>query len=111
MPLTGAIFEGRCLASPGDAIDAFYSNMAPALTSGTTSYLTVADDSSGIWKLNVYSIDGSGNKTLYSTVNAPTPTFAACDPTEQFTDGVTVGWGIAAIIIVAVCIKMLEKGL
>ncbi|MDO9448876.1 MAG: hypothetical protein Q7J21_00200 [Rugosibacter sp.] len=105
---TGALFGDRCYASQSEAVDAFFSGSAPVLTSGSTSYLTeYTTDNTGIWFLKSWAIDSNGLHTLRYTVLAEYPTFPTCEPTEYFVDGVTIGWGIATAMILALCIKFL----
>ena len=110
MSATGAVLEGRCLASQGDAIDAYYSKSAPVLSAGDPAYMSQFVKESGGWLQKTYSINSSV-KTLISTVAAPVPAFDACDPAESFFDGITVGWGIATALILASCITFIKKGL
>ncbi|MFY9327489.1 MAG: hypothetical protein WAO76_05640 [Georgfuchsia sp.] len=110
MAATGAFLDGRCYASPDEAVDAYYSGSAPALTSGSTSYLTEFFKESGVWRAKSWSIASNGNATLRYNVVAPIPTFQACDPAEAFLDGVSVGWGIAAAIVIAACILQMKRG-
>ena len=109
MSQTGAVFEGRCYPSPDAAVDAYYSGAAPALSSGTTSYLTEFVKQSGDWHAKSWSIDSTGTHTLRYDVLAQVPTFQACDPAESFADGVTIGWGIGAAMVCAAAIKFMEK--
>ena len=109
MALTGAAFEGRCFTTPGEAVDGYYSGAAPALTSGTTSYLTEWVKESGVWRAKSWSVNGSGVATLRYNVAAPVPTFQACDPAQNFLDGATVGWGIAAAMVMAASIKLMQR--
>jgi hypothetical protein len=110
MALTGAVYGDRCFSTPAEAVDAYYSVAAPALTSGSTSFLTQWVKDSGVWWAKSWSLDSSGVATLRYNIPAPVPTFQACDPAQTFLDGVEVGWGIAAAVIMAACVMLMRRG-
>lgn len=106
---TGALLGGRCFASQGEALDAFYSGSNPAFTSGATSYLSEYVKVSGVWKIQRYSISSTGTVTTLTASNAPVITFPACDTATYFLDGMTIGWGIATAMILVAAVKFLER--
>lgn len=110
MPMTGAVLGSKCYNTPAEAVDAFYSGAAPVLTSGSTSYLTEFVKESGLWKVKQWTISSTGVTTLRYTQNAPVPTFPACDPSEKFFDGVTIGWGIATAMILVSALMLARRG-
>ncbi|CAG4882792.1 conserved protein of unknown function [Georgfuchsia toluolica] len=111
MSATGAIFEGRCLSSNAEAVDAYYSKAAPVLVPGSTSYLNQFVKDAGVWYQKSYSIDGSGTQTLRYSIAAPSITFDSCDMTEPFFDGLSVGWMIAAAMVAAAAVMFMRRGL
>jgi hypothetical protein len=62
-----------------------------------------------LWKIQRYSINSSGTITTLTASNAPVITFPSCDPTVNFMDGITVGWGIAAAIVVAFAFRIMQR--
>lgn len=111
MALTGAIHGQKCYPSQGEALDAYYSQLAPAQTPGATSYvLEYVKSAGGVWQLKSYSVSSTGVWTTRSTTNAPVVTFPACDPSQSFVDGVTVGWGIATAMILVSAMVLLKRG-
>jgi hypothetical protein len=46
---------------------------------------------------------------LYTTVAAPTPSFASCDTTEQFFDGMQLGWLVATVMVTVFVIRRLYR--
>lgn len=109
MALTGAVLGDRCFPSQAEALDAYYSQNAPAQTPGTTSYVNEFVKSGSTWQINQYSVSSTGVWTTRSTTNAPVITFPACDPTANFVDGVTIGWGIAAAMVAAAAISLMKR--
>lgn len=109
MALTGALVRDQCLPSQAEALDAFYSATVPAYTAGTTSYMGEFVKVAGVWKIQRYSISSTGTVTTLTASNAPVITFPACDPTINFMDGVAIGWGIAAAIVVAFTFKLMQR--
>lgn len=97
----GFEFQGRCHASAADAVDAYYTAAVPQIVSGTVSYATTFTKVGAVWKAQGYSIDAAGLWTLRYETLAPEPAFPDCDTAESFQDGMTVGWGIAAAMLVA----------
>jgi hypothetical protein len=103
----GALHGATCYQDNTAAADAYFSAAAPALTSGSTSYLSYFENSGGTWLLIRKSIAENGNISNLSNVAAPIPSFPECNPAEQYLDGITLGWGIAAATIAAYAIKFL----
>ncbi|MDD2744265.1 MAG: hypothetical protein PHV02_18560 [Rhodocyclaceae bacterium] len=110
MALTGAIYGAKCYPSQFDAVDAFYSHSAPAQTPGLTSYVNEFVKSGASWYQIQYSVSDTGTWTTRSMTLAPVPTFPACDPSEKFLDGVAIGWGIAAAMIVVSALMLARRG-
>ena len=109
MAQTGAIFSGRCYMSPAEAVDAYYSQTAPAFTSGEPSYLLEVLNDAGHWMIYRWSIS-NGVRTLDYTTAAPVPSFPSCDPSEKFLDGQTLGWGIASAMVAVAALMLVRRG-
>lgn len=109
MAMTGAISGNRCFVSQDEANDAFYSASLPSIQSGATTYLTETVKVSGVWKIQRFSIAPDGVVTSLAESNAPVMTFPACDPTETFFDGMAIGWDIAAAMVVAASLKLMQR--
>lgn len=110
MALTGAIYGDKCYPSQAEALDAYYSQVAPAQAPGSTSYVNEFVKSGSVWQLKQYSISSTGTWTTLGTTNAPVVTFPACDPVEKFNDGVAIGWGIAGAMILAYTVTFIARG-
>jgi len=110
MAMTGAMLGTKCLNTPAEAVDAYYSAALPSLTSGSTSYLSEFVKEAGLWKVKHWTISSTGATTLRYTQDAPVPTFPVCDPTEKFFDGMAMGWGIAAAMIAVSAVMLARRG-
>lgn len=98
----GALFQNVCYATNSNAADAFFMAEGVSYTAGSTSYQSWFEkNTSGVWQIKRQSISSTGVITNLTTSNATVPTFPACDPTESFFDGMTVGWGIALVMVIA----------
>lgn len=107
----GALFDNRCYPDNSSAADAYFLSVGPHFTAGSTSYLQEYLKVGGVWKIQRYSVASNGTVTTLTQSNAPTPAFPACDPTESFFDGMTLGWGVAGAIVAAWVIKNMRRGL
>lgn len=84
--------------------DAFYSTLLPAVTPGNPSYYSFASKDSGVWNLHTYA-----NGVLLNTSTLSVPSFASCDTTETFYDGMALGWGVVAAMVAAFAIHALRR--
>lgn len=109
--MDGALVGGRCFASQDAAADAYYSGAAPSQTPGATSYLSEFVKVSGAWKLRRYQVDNTGAVAMLSESAVPPMAFATCDPAESFKDGLTVGWGVVAAMVIAWGVAVVRRGL
>jgi hypothetical protein len=105
----GALFNSKCYSTNAEAVDALYSSALPAYTAGATSYLQEFVKVSGVWKIDRKSISSTGVVTNLTQSNAPVPVYPVCDESQPFADGVTVGWGIATIIVAAWAAAQIRK--
>ncbi|EHP43590.1 hypothetical protein OR16_07781 [Cupriavidus basilensis OR16] len=109
--MAGALLGAMCYASPDAAADAYYSGAAPSQTPGGTSYLSAFVKDAGVWKLRRYQVNSAGEVATLTDAVLPTMTFPACDPLENFKDGMTVGWGVVAAMVLAWGVTVLRRGL
>jgi len=110
----GYLAAGVCWPTSSQAIDAYYSALNPAIPSGTTTtyhYQTVK--TSGVWYLTKYTMSSTGVKTTNWTSALPTNVTGDCDnvndPSTNFTDGMQVGWGVAAAILAVYLIRRVQR--
>jgi len=106
----GYLTNGQCHESLANAGDSFFAGSPVGVSAGATSFLTWFEKVGGNWLVHRQSIDPSLVVTN-STVAATVPAFATCDPNELFFDGMTLGWFIAAVLLVVAGIKLLARGL
>ncbi|WP_374279228.1 hypothetical protein [Azonexus sp.] len=105
MALTGYLHQSQCFASLADATAAHWSREPVAVTPGSPSILTDVVYDGSAWVMRSYSV-GSGGASLVSSVSLPPPTFPRCDPFEPFQDGMLMGSGVAAAMILAFIIRI-----
>lgn len=105
----GYQFQNVCYPSTAAAADAFFSSAPPATVAGSTTYLTEYTKPAGSWLASIYKISG-GTTELLSQSSAPVPAFPVCSELDAFKDGATIGWGVAAAVVAAWCIKFLARG-
>lgn len=97
----GALLGTICYPSQADAVNAYFSGKGPSFTVGETSFISWYEQVSGVWKIKRQSISSTGVVTNLTESIATLPTFPTCDETATFTDGLTVGWGIATVMVLA----------
>lgn len=95
----GHIVGGRCV-DVAASLDAYYGMSLPVHSTGSPAYISTITKSGASWRHDTYQ-DGA----LISSVPAPTPTFSTCDTTENFFDGMTLGWGVALVMITVYVIR------
>ena len=116
---TGYLSEGVCWASVMEATDAHFQSIPPSsLTVSTTTitYLhSYIKQANGTWNFVKQSYSSTGSPTLNYSVAMPTLNFYACtlpnSPSESFSDGLILGWGIVAAMVAAWAVKAMSKGL
>lgn len=106
---TGALYNGKCYDTNAQAADAYFLGSVPAFSSGSTSYVSWYEKVSGVWQIKRQSIASNGTITTLTASTATVPTFPTCDTVQNFTDGVTVGWGIATVMVTAWCLAQVRK--
>lgn len=106
----GALLNEKCYASAAAAADAYFTGAPIQIVSGSTSYVTKFDLVNGVWKFSGYSVNSAGVWTLRFQTNAPVPSFPTCDEAQNYKDGIAIGWGIAAAMILAAALMSLRQG-
>lgn len=109
MAQTGAIFGTKCYTSTAEAVDAYYSQTAPAFTAGEPAHLLEVLNNAGQWMIYRWTI-AQGVRTLDYASPAPLPTFPTCDPAEKFMDGQAAGWGIATAMVAVAALMLVRRG-
>jgi hypothetical protein len=107
----GALNNGYCYATTSDAADNHFSGAGPAFTAGSTSYQQWYEKVAGVWVIKRQSIASNGSITNLANSNATIPVFAPCDENQNFFDGLTLGWGVAAAMVAAFAVKFIARGL
>lgn len=95
----GYIVAGQCV-DVAASIDAYYSNSHPVQTAGSPAFISTFSKSASGWTQDTYQ-----NGTLISSVPAPSPSFASCDTTQTFFDGMQLGWAVAAAMVMVYVIR------
>lgn len=108
---TGYLFNRYCYPTSAQAADAYFSGSGPFHVPGATSYQSWYSKSAGNWILQRITISSTGSSTTLNSVAMVTPTFASCDTSAVFLDGMTLGWGVAAAMVAAFAVKFLSRAL
>jgi hypothetical protein len=95
----GHIVAGQCV-DVAASTDAYYGNALPTQSAGNPAFISTFTKSATGWMHETYQ-----GGTLISSVAAPVPTFSTCDTTEGFFDGMTLGWGVAAVMVAVYVIR------
>lgn len=110
MAFTPTLYNSVCYPSVASAADAYFSSIAPSLlVSGTTSYQLYYLPIAGVWNLRKVTISSAGVPTVNFTVPVAPPTFPNCDLTQNYFDGMQIGWGVVAAMFGAYAIVFLKK--
>lgn len=102
MALTGFLVGDKCYPDVTTARDIYYGSAVPTVAPGPSgsSYFGVFTKDGGGWKFFSYQV-ANGTQTLVASSTYLSRTFPACDPSEGFTDGMLVGWGVLAAMLAA----------
>ena len=101
----GVVAAGRCVDASA-AVDLYYSSAGPSVSAGSPEFVTQLERTVSGW----FAVTYSGGSVV-NTATMQAPAFAACDTTESFHDGMTLGWGVGAIMIAAYAIHLLRRGM
>lgn len=107
----GFLHQSQCFNTLADATAAHWSMNPAFITAGSTSYMADVVFSGTVWQLKQYTLTSAGVLTNVSTTSLPALTFPTCETGQNFTDGMSLGWGVAAAIVAAWVIKNLRRGL
>lgn len=103
--------KGICYAVQQDAIDAHFQSIPPSvLNSATNTYVfSYVRTAAPAWISNKQTFSSTGLITNNFSVTQANPVMGLCtlpnDPSTNFKDGVTMGWGVAAAMIVVFVIR------
>lgn len=96
----GHIVNNQCVDVAASQA-AYWSTMRPTtIVSGIDTYYTYTQYSAPDWYLFTFK---NGVYQRYTTL--ATPAFPSCDTTENFFDGLQMGWGVATIMIIVYVIR------
>lgn len=110
MAATPTLVNSVCYPSVASAADAYFSSVAPSLlVSSTSSYQLYFLPISGVWNLRKVTVSSTGVPIVNFTVPVTPPTFAKCDLTQNYFDGMQIGWGVVAAMVLAYAIIFLKK--
>lgn len=108
---TGWMMKGVCYAVQQDAIDAYFQAIPPTvLLSSTTSYVqSYVRTATPAWQFNKQTFSSTGAITNNYSVAQANPVMGACtvlnDPVTNFSTGMSLGWAIAAAMVVVYVIR------
>jgi len=108
----GVQIGSQCVDSIDAAKDIYYSAIPPFEYLANTSNMALNQFTKvgSSWKLQRYSIStSSGMQTLNYSVDPPAIVFGSCNPSDNFFDGMTLGWGVASAMVAAWGIAFLAK--
>lgn len=88
----GALFNGKCYDTAGDATHAAYSSVPPAIAPGA---ITTVEYTGTGWQIVTRSDAGTTSASL------PVLSFAECEPLDSVVDGIALGWLVAVVWLVA----------
>lgn len=107
----GAFYKGVCYENAAYATDALYSDVPPTFVAGPTEYMqTFYKLPSGAWQsLSFSKAPTATSWTFQAQANLPVHSFATCDPSTGFLDGVTVGWGVASVLAAVGALAFMKR--
>lgn len=110
MSTVGYFAHGKCWPDQATATAAHWSNSSGLfITPATTTPMINVVNEGGAWLLVRYSISSTGVITKLGSTALPAQTFPYCDTTEQFFDGMAMGWGIALAMVIAWGMRMVRS--
>ena len=106
----GALYKDQCFPDTTAALDAMYTGSPIQIQPGVTTYATRFEKVLGVWYSRGYEVQANGYWNMrYSTV-APGYNFPECSPSQNYVDGITIGWGIVTAMVLAAAIMNLRQG-
>ena len=110
MATLGYFAHGKCWPDLATATAAHWSHGSGLfITPGATTYMSNIVYEGSTWFNIRYSISSAGVLTKLGYTALPVQTFPYCDVTEQFFDGMAIGWGIALAMVLAWGWKMVRQ--
>ncbi|MDD5299925.1 MAG: hypothetical protein PHD65_05450 [Gallionella sp.] len=105
--------SGVCYETVALAQDAYFSGL-PVQSSLTASGVLLTTqhvkDANSVWNIKQVSTDTVGVQTVVYQVVVSPPSFPACySPFESFSDGVTIGWAVAAMLVVILFVRVCKQ--
>lgn len=108
----GYQFGTTCYSKKSDAENAYYTSQPMSQLPGSTTYRNYYKYSDlGNWTYVSETLASGGQKSVRYSSLAREATFPPCDESEQFLDGVMVGWGIVAAMAIAWGIRLMRHQL
>lgn len=107
----GHIVKGQCVDVAASA-DLYFSSLSPSAnilpngSGGTDSYTGAFSKMGTSWYFMA-----SKNGTITGSTFMSAPSFATCDTTASFYDGLVIGWAVLAVMAAAWGITVLRRGL
>jgi hypothetical protein len=116
--MAGFLYAGTCFSSSSEAVDAYFGAIPPSISidhaTGFT-HLVHYVGSAGNWAIERLQLDTAGAASLVYSTPVSAPVFQSCDtpntPAEAYSDGLFLGWGVAAACVLAWGVMALRKGL
>lgn len=110
---TGSLTGGECYETVALATDVYFSGL-PASSSLSASGVLLSThylkDSNGLWNIKQISTDSLGVQTfVYQAVVSPPPFPLCYSPSESFTDGVNIGWAVAAVMVIILFVRVCKQ--
>lgn len=96
-----------CYSDAGTAADALFSTAQPVPTS---SGYSVFEKVGSNWQLDVYQ-NGSGSGAVLVSSSIVSPQLPTCDPVQQVTDGLYLGWLTVLPVFTVWAVMVIKKAL
>lgn len=106
----GALFKDICYSDNAAALDAMYSSVPVQVTAGATNYATAFEKVGGVWYSRGYEITSGGYWNLRFSSVAKGYNFPECSVTQNYMDGISLGWMLATSMVLAAAIMHLRAG-
>ncbi len=115
----GYVVGSRCYSAQSEAHDAYFGSMGGVVSfTASNQYETTFVPAASVgrsapsgWSRQTVEYTAAGVPTgVVNYVDLASVGFPSCTPAEPFTDGVAVGWGFGAALIMVAALKMMSKG-
>lgn len=110
----GQFYKGTCYSTVAD-LESVYFTSAPrsSWNEGVTwTFVQYYQLNGSQWQLQTdrYTYPGSGVPNSVATVDVSVPSMPYCDPSESFTDGAVLGWGVGSALVAVAALKLIQRG-